>query len=143
MDVVQQQEEPRPKPDDLIALRQPLASLFEVLKHSAGIADAHTFRLESVNCSDSILSDRYEVAAFTLRKIQALRYAATQGVRTTNTVIMFLAADLNLSLTEMANGAESRGHDTAFNEIITCRNEINRVSRSVAAMNDADVIELI
>lgn len=141
--MLQQQEKPEPKPDDLVALREPLESLFDVLKESAGVGDCHTFRLDAVDCADQTLSDRSEVAAFTLREIQALRYAATPGVRTTNSVIMFLAADLNLALTELAEGAEERSHDAAFNEIINCRNHINRVSKAVAVMNDADVIELI
>lgn len=141
--MVQQQEEPEPKPDDLVALRKPLESLFDVLKKSASVGDCHTFQLDAVDCADQTLSDRSEVAAFTLRKIQALRYAATPGVRTTNSVIMFLAADLNLALTELAEEAEARGHSTAFSEIIKCRNQINRASKAVAVINDADVIELI
>lgn len=142
-ETAKQQDEPQPKPDGLVALRESLELLFRVLKKSASIADHHTFQLDTVSCADAILSDQYEVAAFTLRKIQTLRYAATPGVRTTNSVIMCLAADLNLSLTAIAKGAQSRGHDSAFTEIIRCRNLINLASVAVARIDDADVVKLI
>lgn len=134
--------DPQPKPEELIALRRPLAGAFQALKQSAGVGDSHTFRLDAVDCADDALSDRSGVAAFTLRKMQALHYVLTPGVRTSNSVIVSYAAELNLSLTELAEAAEARGHEDAHRILINCRNRINEVSKTVASMNGAEVIEL-
>ena len=132
----------RDKPAELVALRAPLASAFDILKQAVGVGDTHTFRLDDINCGGKDLIDRYEVAAFTLRKLQARYYVATPGVLTRNTVVMFLAADLNLSLTEMADYARSLNRDDAFKQIIECRNAINRVSMLVASLSKSHPVDL-
>lgn len=139
---MQQERDATPKPPDLVALRRPLESLFITIKESAEVPDSHTFDVASVDCADEALRARSGVAAFTLRKIQALRYVATPGVLTKHSVIVLLAADLNISLTELAAEALSRGHVAACDEMKRCQYEINRVSRIIAGLNPPDGGEL-
>jgi len=138
-----EQSSPASKPADLVALRGLLTSLFAALKNAVGVEDSHTFRLDTIDCADEALTSYNDVAAFTLRKMQALHYVATPGVRTSNNVVMILASDLNLSLGELANHVLTTGREDVFREIIDGRLAINRVSKAVGSLNRSEIIELI
>ena len=95
-----------PKPAEFVALGPLLELLFIELKHSRAVPDTHTFDLRHVDCADAALRDWSSVAAFALRKLQALRYLTKTGVRTRNSIVVILVADLNISLTDLAEEAE-------------------------------------
>lgn len=133
-------QDPLPKPESLVELALSLTSLFAVVKRSFGIANTRKFKLRSVDCAHSSLQNFPEIAAFTLRKIQLLHYVAQPGVRTTNCVVVNLAADLNLSLTELAQNARSRKDDREAHEMIECRNKIVKVSDDVISMDRSGAV---
>jgi hypothetical protein len=116
--------------------------MFEALKESSGVGDAHTFNLRSIDCDVDSLSDRTAVAAFTLRKLQALYFIVQPGILTKNSIVMFLAADLNLSLTEMAAEALRRGHNDVHDLTIDGRNLINKAAYVVSTIVGGEIVVL-
>ena len=130
------------KPPEFVALGPLLEFLFTELKRSRAVPDAHTFHLHHVDCADAVLRDWSSVAAFALRKIQALRYLTKAGVRTRNSVVVILVADLNISLTELAEEAAQNSDAPLGRLLLDCRDTLNAVAQVVSAIHDGAVVDL-
>jgi hypothetical protein len=131
-----------PKPAEFVALGPLLELLFIELKHSRAVPDTHTFDLRHVDCADAALRDWSSVAAFALRKLQALRYLTKTGVRTRNSIVVILVADLNISLTDLAEEAERSANAPLGQLLLDGRDVLNRAAQAVSAISDGAVVEL-
>ncbi|MFC4066296.1 hypothetical protein [Actinoplanes subglobosus] len=96
------------KPRELLELRKVTEELFQLLKAHFHPADRFTFALATVDDPEVVaeITDPVAVAAFTMRKVQALHRVAGDGVRTSADVVIGLAAELNRSLVELAAHVE-------------------------------------
>lgn len=95
-------EEDRPKPPELLDLYDATLKVFKIIKEEFVVSDAYTLALHDVDAAGPFLIETHDIAAITMRKIQALRWVATPGVETTNDVVVTLAADLQRSLDHLA-----------------------------------------
>lgn len=108
-------EEDRPKPPELISLYAETPQVFLVLKEEFQIPDTYELPLHDVDAAEPFLRDTRDVAAITMRKIQALRWVTKPGVETANDVVVTLAADLLRALDYLATCCE----DTARADVLT------------------------
>ncbi len=91
-------EEGRLKPPELVSLYAATQLVFGILKEEFQVPDIYELVLCDVDAAEPFLRDTVDIAAVTLRKIQALRWIAKPGVETTNDIVVCLAADLLRSL---------------------------------------------
>jgi hypothetical protein len=87
-------EEDRPKPPELLSLYAATAEAFGMLKEEFQVPDTYELVLHNVDAAEPFLRSTLDIAAITMRKIQALRWVTTPGVETANDVVVTLAADL-------------------------------------------------
>lgn len=87
-------EEDRPKPSELVNLYAATSTVFRILKEEFEVPDTYELALHHVDAAESCLTNTIDIAAITMRKVQALRWVAKPGVETTNDIVVTLAADL-------------------------------------------------
>jgi hypothetical protein len=95
-------DQDRAKPPELVSLYAATSAAFKTLKEEFQVPDTEEFQvpdtyelaLDHVDAAELCLTNTVDIAAITLRKIQALRWVAKPGVETTNDVVVALAADL-------------------------------------------------
>src|SRR5918998_2253564 len=87
-------EEDRAKPPELVNLYAGTSVVFRTLKEEFQVPDTYELALHHVDAAESCLTNTVDIAAITMRKIQALRWVAKPGVETTNDIVVALAADL-------------------------------------------------
>lgn len=87
-------EEDRPKPPELVDLYAATSTVFSTLKEEFQVPDIYELALHHVDAAEPYLTNTVDIAAITMRKIQALRWVAKPGVDTTNDIVVALAADL-------------------------------------------------
>jgi hypothetical protein len=87
-------DEDRAKPPELVNLYAATSAAFETLKEEFQVPDTYELALHHVDAAESYLTSTADIAAVTMRKIQALRWVAKPGVETTNDIVVALAADL-------------------------------------------------
>ena len=87
-------EEDRAKPPELVNLYAGASAVFRTLKEEFQVPDTYELALHHVDAAESCLTNTVDIAAITMRKIQALRWVAKPGVETTNDIVVALAADL-------------------------------------------------
>lgn len=87
-------EEDRPKPPELVNLYAATPAVFRTLKEEFQVPDTYELALVDVDAAEQFLRNTVDIAAITMRKIQALRWVAKPGVETTNDIVVTLAADL-------------------------------------------------
>jgi hypothetical protein len=109
-------EEDRPKPPELLDLYDDTLKVFKIIKEEFVISDTYTLVLHDVDAAGPFLIKTRDIAAITMRKIQALRWVATPGVETTNDVVVTLAADLQRSLDHLAGRCKDRKEADALIE---------------------------
>lgn len=131
------------KPDELRQLAPVLRQVFDELKAYSGLGNTFAFDITDVCCPHGALTDRRAVAAFALRKLQAFCLLTRDGVRTKNSVIVILAADLNLALTELAADALSHRDTSVHDILVDGRNQINEVSHIAATLSKSNVVTLV
>ena len=88
----------RPKPPELLSLYAAIPEAFGTLKEEFQVPDTYELVLHHVDAAEPFLRNTLDIAAITMRKIQALRWVAKPGVETTNDIVVTLAADLLRSL---------------------------------------------
>jgi len=88
----------RPKPPELINLYAAIPAVFGTLKEEFQVPDTYELALCHVDAAEPFLRNTVDIAAITMRKVQALRWVAKPGVETTNDIVVTLAADLLRSL---------------------------------------------
>lgn len=101
-------EEDRPKPPELLSLYDATSKVFEIIKKEFEVSDTYVLVLHDVDAAEPFLTETHDIAAITMRKIQALRWVATPGVETANDVVVTLAADLQRSLDHLAERCNDR-----------------------------------
>ena len=87
-------EEDRTKPAELVNLYTATSAAFTILKAEFQVPDTYELALHDVDAAELCLTNTVDIAAITLRKVQALRWVAKPGVETTNDIVVALAADL-------------------------------------------------
>ncbi len=87
-----------PKPDELLALHDVTAELFDTLRRWFDVPAAITLDLAEVDSAVAELSDPVLVAAMAMRKLQALHLLSTPGVVTTTDVVVTIVGDLDRAL---------------------------------------------
>jgi hypothetical protein len=87
-------EEDRPKPPELVNLYTETLAVFRTLKEEFQVPDIYELALHHVDAAELCLTNIVDIAATTMRKIQALRWVTKPGVETTNDIVVALAADL-------------------------------------------------
>lgn len=95
-------EENRAKPAELVNLYAATSAAFTILKQEFQVPDTYELALHDVDAAEQCLTSTVDIAAITLRKVQALRWVAKPGVETTNDIVVALAADLLRALDHLA-----------------------------------------
>jgi hypothetical protein len=91
------------KPAELLALGadgEAASGLFDLLKRWFQVGDDLVMDLSSVDAADDVLDDPRTVTAAAMRKLQALRYAASPGHQTATDVVLCCVADVLIALSE-------------------------------------------
>ena len=89
-----------PKPDELLALHDVTAELFDTLRRWFDVPAKVPLDLTDVDAAVTELGDPQMIAALAMRKLQALRLLSTPGVRTTTDVVVTMVQDLNRALVQ-------------------------------------------
>jgi hypothetical protein len=113
-----------PKPPELLALHDVTAELFETLQRWFSVPPQISVDVAAVDSDAAIreLGDPVMIAAFAMRKLQALHLLATPGVRTSTDVVVTMVQDLTRALLQAPTmrlrlQAEQVDWDAAFAEI--------------------------
>jgi hypothetical protein len=77
----------RPKPPELLSLYAAIPAAFGTLKEEFQVPDTYELVLHHVDAAEPFLRNTLDIAAITMRKIQALRWVAKPGVETTNDIV--------------------------------------------------------
>ena len=88
------------KPEELLALSEVTAELFETLKEWFDVPAAVVLDLSAID-SEKVVREMGEplmIAALAMRKLQALHLLATPGVRTSTDVVVAIVQDLTRAL---------------------------------------------
>lgn len=111
-----------PKPDELLALHDVTAEMFDTLRRWFSVPDAVSLDLSSIDAAVVELGDPVMIAALAMRKLQALHLLSTPGVRTTTDVVVTIVQDLDRALIQAPNmrlrvAAETTDWDAALAEL--------------------------
>jgi len=109
------------KPPELLALHDVTAELFDTLQAWFGVPECVSVDLAAVDSDEAIrqMSDPVMIAAFAMRKLQALHLLSRPGVRTSTDVIVAMVQDLTRALLQAPSmrlnlAAESTDWDAAL-----------------------------
>ena len=91
----------KPKPADLLALHEASAELFDLLRQAFDLPTEAVFDVSSIDAAKDQMQDVVQVATWSLRKLQALRYISTAGVATSLPAVVGVAQDLLLTVGEL------------------------------------------
>jgi hypothetical protein len=143
-------DEPIPtvaKPDELLALHDVTAELFETLRRWFAVPPSVAIDLREVDSAVAELGDPLMIAALAMRKLQALHLLSTPGVMTTTDVVITIVQDLDRALIQAPNMhlklvAAATDWDAAFEEL-NVNDDLGDVSdiadRDVAMGDDASM----
>jgi hypothetical protein len=132
------------------------ASLFALLRESFEVPMHHMLVLDSVDSARHDLRRTHDIAAVTMRKVQALRLVSTPGELTRNDVVICLLNELAISLETLAIRliGDNDKNDEEYSDdlfmrrqeqatsLIELRNQINEAGRHVMFLGDGDIVEL-
>ena len=112
------------KPDELLALHDVTAGLFDTLRDWFDVPERVSLTLGDVDAAVTELADPVMVAALAMRKLQALRLLSQPGVRTTTDVIVSIVQDLDRALLHapslhLERRAQLADWDAALEELTT------------------------
>ncbi len=112
------------KPPELLALHDVTAELFETLRRWFDVPDSIAVDVSAVDSGEAIrqLGDPVMIAAFAMRKLQALHLLSRPGVRTSTDVIVTMVQDLTRALLQapsmrLSVAAEHTDWDAALAEL--------------------------
>jgi len=90
------------KPAELLALHDATTELFDTLQRWFSVPPTITIDVSAVDAEAAIreLGDPVMIAAFAMRKLQALHLLATPGVRTSTDVVVTMVQDLTRALVQ-------------------------------------------
>ncbi len=91
-----------PKPAELLALHDVTTELFDTLQRWFSVPPSITVDVSAVDAEGAVreLGDPTMIAAFAMRKLQALHLLSTPGVRTTTDVVVTMVQDLTRALVQ-------------------------------------------
>lgn len=129
--MVQEYPEALPKPRAVLDLYHLAEEAFDALRRGfPQLGPMYVIPIENVDQpGPEVLRNETDLAAMTLRKLQALRYVATDGVITGNDVVVSLITDLVASVPRLARCME----DEAMREILMSKLEPMRRGGETAA----------
>jgi hypothetical protein len=119
-------EEDRPKPPELVNLYAAIPEVFRTLKEEFQVPDTYELVLHDVDAAEPFLRNTLDIAALTMRKIQALRWVTKPGVETANDVVVTLAADLLRALDYLVACC---GDDTKADALTRFKNRVVLAAR--------------
>jgi hypothetical protein len=129
------------KPEELLALHDVTAELFEMLQRWFTVPPAINVDLEAVDSDEAVrqLGDPVMIAAFAMRKLQALHLLSRPGVRTSTDVIIAMVQDLTRALLQAPSmrlhlAASTADWDAAF----TSLDDLEALDDSAPDVDDAD-----
>lgn len=112
------------KPPELLALHDVTTELFETLQRWFGVPLEITVDLHAIDSPEAIrqMGDPVMIAAFAMRKLQALHLLSRPGVRTSTDVVVTMVQDLTRALLQAPNmrlnvAAEQTDWDAALAEL--------------------------
>ncbi len=112
------------KPAELLALHDVTAELFEMLQRWFTVPAAMSVDISAVDSEEAVrqLGDPVMIAAFAMRKLQALHLLSRPGVRTSTDVIVAMVQDLTRALLQAPNmrlnlAAEHIDWDAALSDL--------------------------
>jgi hypothetical protein len=129
-----------PKPDELLALHDVSAELFETLRRWFEVPPAVTIDLAAIDSAVGEMGDPQMIAALAMRKLQALNLLATPGVLTATDVVVAIIQDLDRALVQAPNmylkrAAESTDWDAALAEL-----ESDELGGGAPSVGDVDPV---
>ena len=89
---------PIPKPDSLLALHTVAENLFNTLRKWFDVKPSVNIDLSEIDSAITELGESEMIAAMAMRKLQALHLIATPGVITTTDVVLAIINDLDRAL---------------------------------------------
>jgi hypothetical protein len=116
----------RPKPPELVSLYAATSAVFRILKEEFQVPDTYELVLHHVDAAEPFLRNTVDIAAITMRKIQALRWVAKPGVDTTNDIVVTLAADLLRALDYLVMCCNDQ---TNADSLTRCKNQVMLAAR--------------
>ena len=119
-------EEERPKPQELVNLYAATPEAFRTLKEEFQVPDIYELVLHDVDAAEPFLRNTLDIAAITMRKIQALRWATKPDVETVNDIVVTLAADLLRALDYLVRCCDD---ETKANTLIKFKHEVVLAAR--------------
>lgn len=131
-------DEDRSKPFELLSLYEITADVFEILKQEFKVPDIYELRLHHVDAAEQFLAETFDIAAVTLRKIQALRLVSKSGIETTSDVVVALAADLQRALDHLARNCADEQRSGA---LIRFKHQVMLAGRLAAGEGDIAVLK--
>lgn len=126
-----------PKPQSLLDLHEPMADLFELVRHAFGVPRSYQLSLAHVDAAEEEMYDTLALASLALRKVQALRHVSRPEVRTAVHVFVSLVSELGTALTDLAG----RCVDTRTrNELAAYRDRLYEAAHNAAALQQENTI---
>ncbi|MGH3752073.1 MAG: hypothetical protein ACRDRP_05140 [Pseudonocardiaceae bacterium] len=122
-------EEDRPKPPELVSLYAATPEVFRVLKKEFQVPDTYELVLHDVDAAEKFLRNTLDIAAITMRKIQALRWVTKPGVETANDIVVTLAADLLRALDYLVTCCDD---ETNADSLAKFKNQVVLAARRAA-----------
>ncbi|MGH3831808.1 MAG: hypothetical protein ACRDRS_15400 [Pseudonocardiaceae bacterium] len=130
-------EDDRPKPPELVSLYAATSDMFRTLKEEFRVPDTYELMLHDVDAAEPVLRSTLDIAAITMRKIQALRWVAKPGVETANDVVVALAADFLRAFDHLVSCCAD---ETRADALTTFKNHVVLAARR--AGGDGGVVRL-
>lgn len=138
-----------PKPPELLALHGVTRELFDTLQRWFSVPPTISVDVAAVDSDAAIreLGDPVMIAAFAMRKLQALHLLATPGVRTSTDVVLTMVQDLTRALLQAPTmrlrlQAEQMDWDAAFasleHDLDEAPDDLESLLRGVPDAVDAD-----
>lgn len=122
-----------PKPKSLLSLYDLTEEVFGILKKIRA-RDTYVLNLAHVDSAKRVISNVDDITAMTLRKVQALRFAATKGTKVANYLVVGYCAMLHTDLEELAKHLPLDDRD----RLLDLRDVISETGRRIAQVRIQD-----
>lgn len=116
----------QPKPPELTNLYEATAEAFGTIKEVFGVPGVYELLLHDIDAAEPFLQNTLDIAAVAMRKIQALRWVAKSGTKTTNDIVVTLAADLLRTLEHLMTCCPD---DAAADALAAFQRQVIRAAR--------------
>jgi hypothetical protein len=131
------------KPDELLALHDVSAELFDTLRRWFEVPNEVALNLRHIDAAVAELADPVMIAATAMRKLQALRLLSQPGVRTSTDVVVTIVQDLDRALLQapmmrLKRAAERTDWDAALEELTHDEGAGEGLDEAPAAPTDDD-----